>query len=266
MSHFARTLTGLGTTLVVIGTLLAGCGRTSAPTAYADRPTRPTYMTPVFAKVVAPKAKSAAKSAPTVAAPSGDLAAEGDEDDAPSAPAATGGLKPLPKVTPTPPPGKPPAPPEPDEVDAFHRLLRNYGYKGDRRTLTATVTTVTNQYALNWDPRVNPDQHFGWWQKTLEGIANTPADYRQQAIYLAQHKFDVVYYVWVSKQRPGDIINGRTPPMVDFNEELPIVKGIQDEGLFVQLSPRGTIVDYLRIPTEFLNDYNHLIPIPQSLY
>ncbi|MOA38681.1 hypothetical protein D3C78_1603890 [compost metagenome] len=113
---------------------------------------------------------------------------------------------------------------------------------------------------------MNPDQHFEWWKRTLDGIANTPADYRQQAIHLAQHKFDVVYYVWVSKQRPSVMVNGRTTPIVDFREELPIVKGIEDEGLFVQLSPRGTIVDYLRLPSEYLNDYNHLLPIPRDLY
>ena len=38
------------------------------------------------------------------------------------------------------------------------------------------------------------------------------------------------------------------------------------EGLLVQISPRGTVVDYLRMPTEYLNNWNHLIPIPRDLY
>lgn len=243
MSHLAHKLTALGATLVLLGSCLAGCATTPA----ANRPamTRQAGMTPAFIKAITPK----------------NLTADGDD-----ASATDGGLRPLPKVTPTPPPGKPGAGPEPDEVDGLLRLLRNYGYRGDRRKLTNQVTAVTHQYALGWDGRVNADEHFAWWKPRFEGVANTPADYKQQAIYLAQHKFDVVYYVWVSKQRPSELANGRTPPMVDFNEELPIVKGIQDEGLFVQISPRGTIVDYMNMPTEFLNDYNHLFPIPQSLY
>ena len=34
----------------------------------------------------------------------------------------------------------------------------------------------------------------------------------------------------------------------------------------VTTSPRGTVVDYLRIPSEYLNNWNHLIPVPRSLY
>ena len=54
--------------------------------------------------------------------------------------------------------------------------------------------------------------------------------------------------------------------LTSFNYAEAIVKGIEDEGLLVQISPRGTVVDYLYMPTDFLHNWNHLIPIPQSLY
>jgi hypothetical protein len=264
MMHTARHLTGLGTALVLIGSLLAaGCGKVTSPTGLNDRMlTKPSYQRQ--APISRPGVKGTTGAPLTAedddAKPTGDAPAA-----APAAP-AQGGLRPLPKVTPTPAPGKPAAGAEPDDVDKFLNVLNHYGYHGDRRALVNAVTAVTHQYPLGWDPRVNPDEHFAWWQKTLDGIANSPADYKQQAIALSQHKFDVVYYIWVSKQRPGEMVNGRTPPIVDFDSELPIVKGIEDEGLFVQISPRGTIVDYLHIPTEYLHNWNHLIPIPQSLY
>lgn len=255
MSLFAHKLTGIGATLVLFGTMLAGCGGMTPSNTPRPGMARQAGMTPAFIKAITPKNRMSARSA------DGDMA--GDDD---AGPTADGGLRPLPKVTPTPPPGKPSGGAAPDEVDGLLRLLRNYGYRGDRRKLQNQVTAVTHQYAMAWDGRVNVEEHFNWWKPRFDGVANTPTDYKEQAIYLAQHKFDVVYYVWVSKQRPSELANGRTPPMVDFNEELPIVKGIQDEGLMVQISPRGTIVDYLNIPTEFLNDYNHLFPIPQSMY
>ena len=231
MSQLARSLTGAGAVLLLVGTLAAGCGRAGSPLD-AERP-------------------GLSRTAATQLAGGAPL---------------TAGLRPLPQPTPTPPAPAPGGGYQPDEVDRFHALLRGYGYRGSRRALVGAVTAVTHQYPLGWDPRVNPVVHFEWWKRTLEGIANTPADYTQQAIFLAQHKFDVTYYVWVSKQTPPQMVNGRTPPMVDFNDEIPIVKGIQDEGLFVQISPRGTIVDYLRLPSEYLNDLNHVIPIPRALY
>ena len=236
MSQLVRSLTGVGAVLALIGTLAAGCGRVNSP-------------------LEAGRAE--------LMRPAPGLSAMSEDGDAP----LLGGLKPLPKPTPTPPAPEPGGGGyEPDEVDHFHAKLRGYGYRGSRRALIGAVAAVTHSYPLGWDPRVNPAQHFDWWKRTLEGIANTPADYTQQAIFLAQHKFDVAYYVWVSKQNPSQMVNGRTTPLVDFNQEIPIVKGIQDEGLFVQISPRGTIVDYLRLPSEYLNDMNHVIPIPASLY
>lgn len=253
----------LGTTLALIGGLAAaGCGKVVSPTSPNTRTaTKPTY-TQRLTPNATPAAKAVATALDTLTADAGD---EKETADAPAAaPAAGGGLRPLPKVTPTPPPGKPGGGAEPDEVDDFLTIMNHYGYHGDRRQLVDTVTAVTHQYPLAWDSHVNPDEHFAWWQKTFQGLVTTPAEYKQQAIALSQHKFNVVYYIWVSKQTPSQA--GSTPPVTSFDKEIAIVKGIEDEGLLVQISPRGTVVDYLYMPTDFLHNWNHLIPIPQSLY
>jgi hypothetical protein len=264
--HIAR----LSTTLVLIGGLLAaGCGKVTSPTSTSTRTaTKPTYSQRL-APNAPPAVKAVAKALDNLTADDNLTAGDGDEKETADAPAAggapaQGGLRPLPKVTPTPAPGKPGGGAEPDEVDDFLSILNHYGYHGDRRQLEDAVTAVTHQYPLGWDSHVNADEHFAWWQKTFQGMVTTPGEYKQQAVYLAQHKFNVVYYIWVSKQTPSQA--GGTPPMVSFDKELPIVKGIEDEGLLVQISPRGTIVDYLYMPTDYLHNWNHLIPIPQSMY
>lgn len=88
---------------------------------------------------------------------------------------------------------------------------------------------------------------------------------------VAQHKFDVVYYIWVSKQedpanQPGAPVGGG--PWVDFNKEIPVVKAIGRDGWMVNLSTKGTIVDYFKMPEEYISpiDYNHLLEVPRKLY
>ncbi|MEB3195901.1 MAG: hypothetical protein VKP62_01740 [Candidatus Sericytochromatia bacterium] len=194
------------------------------------------------------------------------------DQPAPTAP----GLRPLPKPTPTAPP-RPPAPPrEPDEVDGLLTLLQNFGYNGDRAKMVRSLQACMFTYPVHspqspggWDKHINPREHYDWWKKTLPpdetGSFN---DYMQQSLLIAQNKFDVVYYIWLSKQYNPEQMKreGRTSPFVDLNEQLPVVKGIAGGGWLVQLAPNGTIHDYLKIPEQYLRDYNHLVMIPESLY
>lgn len=230
MTSILRSLAVLGGTLLVAATMLAGCGR-----------------------------------APSTMAPAGysRLAAM----DAPAA----GGFRPLPQPTPTPAPGKPSnggGGNQPDEVAQFTSYMQHYGYHGNQQTLSAAVEAVTHTYPTAWDPSVNVAQHYQYWQSTLGfDVAKDEATYAQDAVRLAQYRFDVIYYVWVSKQEGPQDQNGDTPPFVDFNKELPIVKGIKNsDGWIVQISPQGTVMDFLELPNQYLNDFNHLIPIPQELY
>lgn len=245
MSSIARTLTGLGGTLLVAVSLLAaGCGKASNLSA----PTLQSAMNRPGAQRMLP----------------GRMSAKDDGGDN-----GGGGLTPLPKPTPTPPPAKGGGgASQPDDVDQFLGVMQNYGYHGSRRALVDAVTAVTNQYPLGWDPSVDTEKHWEWWQTTLGfDIRKDHDTYVRDAVRLAQYRFDVVYYVWVSKQTGSQIDNGSTPPNVNFDQEIPIVKGIKgDDGWIVQISPRGTVVDFLQMPREFLDDYNHLIPIPPSLY
>lgn len=271
MSPFSHPLIGLGSTALVIASLLAGCGRVSTP---AGAPLTPGLKRPVAEQPARTAPGTRNREAPV--APADDDADLGDDGDAPAEPpappAAGGGLRPLPKVTPTPPPAAPGAAPEPSEVDRFHRLLRNYGYRGTPAQMMGSIRAITHQYPTRWDPQVNTLQHWEWWRKTLDGstngdvVADNPNDYVQQAVDLARYRFDVEYYVWVSKQSPNQLKNGAVPPLFNFNEELPIVKSIAGEGLIVQISERGTVLDYLQMPMHYKRDLNHLIAIPPRLY
>lgn len=199
-----------------------------------------------------------------------------DDEDTPPPASPVAGLRPLPRPTPTPPPA-PPAPPRaPDEVDALLTVLQNFGYNGDRRQMIGALQACLFAYPVNsaatpggWDPAINPREHYEWWKKTLPpdetGSFN---DYMQQSLLIAQNKFDVVYYVWVSKQHNPERMKreGRKSPFVDFNEQIPVVKGIAGGGWLAHIAPNGTIHDYLKIPEQYLRDYNHLVRIPESLY
>ena len=58
----------------------------------------------------------------------------------------------------------------------------------------------------------------------------------------------------------------RSSPFVKLDEGLPVVKGIYGGGWLVELSPKATILDYLKIPEQYLRDYNHLVRVPEELY
>ncbi|HEY9721614.1 MAG TPA: hypothetical protein V6D47_06350 [Oscillatoriaceae cyanobacterium] len=235
MTSILRSLAVLGGTLLLAATTLTGCGRatsTMAPMGYGHGNAAYQRMSAM---------------------------------DAPA-----GAFRPLPQPTATPAPGKPSAGGggQPDDVDMFTSYMQHYGYHGDRESLSAAVEAVTHRYPTQWDPSVNVAQHYQYWQSTLGfDVAKDEQSYAQDAIRLAQYRFDVIYYVWVSKQDGGQDQNGTTPPYVNFDTNLPIVKGIKNsDGWIVQIGPQGTVLDFLEMPNQYLNDFNHLIPIPQELY
>lgn len=231
-----RWVTGLGCTAALLAGMLAGCGGSTGLTG------------PMMSK------KSRA------------VGVRGD--DAP--PTAGGGLRPLPKVTPVPPYQDPKSGGggDPGEVGRLHSDLRNFGYRGSLGQMADAITAVTHKYPTRWDPQIDTQKHWEWWKDTLSPEIRKDHDtYVRDAVRLAQYRFDVQYFVWVSKQSRGTKAPGTTVPQFDFNKEIPVVKAIAGEqGWIVQISPRGTVVDFLQLPEEFLSDYNHVIPIPSELY
>ncbi|MEB3328744.1 MAG: hypothetical protein VKQ33_05885 [Candidatus Sericytochromatia bacterium] len=277
-----RRLTSLGAVAALVATLLGtGCGQSSrglAGPARVEAAARPGYAVRFQAR---PPVRSLRAPLPGTAARGLEEEPSGGEPGAapapqPIAPPTAGGLRPLPRPTPTAPPQPPAPPPEPDEVDALLVLLQNFGYNGTRARMIKDLQACLFAYPINapgspggWDRRIDPREHYAWWKKTLPPDETaTFNDYMQQSLLIAQNKFDVVYYVWISKQyNPGQAKREhRTSPFVDLNEQLPVVKGIAGGGWMVQIAPNGTIHDYLKIPTQYLRDYNHLLRIPESLY
>lgn len=289
MTKHARTWTGLGTTLLALASLLAGCGTHGTPTGVAARAgvlgaraAHTRWYQPNTARPIVRPMKSL--QAPGMRAeddsPSGDTPAPAP---APSDSGNDGGLTPLPQPTATPAPKKAGGDDgQPDDIDQFLYYLQMFGYNGDRKHLIDAVHQVVYQYPINdpvnspmgWDPdeyKVSMD-HYNWWKGTFDqGEMQSYDDYMKQSLMVAQNRTNVVYYVWVSKQRDPQAVQQahQTSPWVDFNQELPIVKGIADGGWMVNISPNGTILDYLCMPAKFLYprvDFNHLIPIPRELY
>jgi hypothetical protein len=222
--------------------------------------------------------------AQAVGAPVQVRSEDGDYDsglsDEPSPPPVVAGdepkdLMPLPKPTPTPKYQPKSGAPEPTDVDALYEILKRFGYRRSHQQMVDTIRAITRQYPVNvpvgswgWDPRVDSRKHYEWWRQTLKEDTFSYQEYLQQSLLVAQNKFDVVYYVWISKQEdPQKQRSERNySPFVDLNRELPVVKGIDEGGWLTQISPEGFIVDYLKIPETFLRDYNHLLRIPEELY
>jgi hypothetical protein len=193
------------------------------------------------------------------------------EDDAPTAPAAGGGLRPLPKPTPVPDYTDPATGGGGPSGEVAHLFsdLRNFGYKGSPDAMIDSITAVTHKYPTQWQPGLDTQKHWSWWAASLSPEIRKDHDsYVRDALRLAQYRFDVQYYVWVSKQTRGTRAPGGQPaPRVDFNKSIPVVKAIRGEqGWIVQINPEGNVVDFLQLPEEFLSDYNHVIPIPEELY
>lgn len=277
MTRIFRQFTGLGATFALIGALVAsGCGqapRGLAPGVRADMlaAKRTGYAVRFQAR---PQVRN-------LRAPLPGTTMHGLEDeekpapkDEPAPPA--GGLAPLPKPTATP-AAKPPAGPgEEDDVDKFLTILQNFGYGGNRRQMVRELQARMFSYPVNtpetpwgWDPNVNAEEHYDWWKRTLPpDETGSLKEYKEQALLIAQNKFDVVYYVWISKQYNPEQMKreNRSSPFVDLNDGLPVVKGIYGGGWLVELSPKATILDYLKIPEQYLKDYNHLVRIPEELY
>ncbi|MFP5501656.1 MAG: hypothetical protein ACLGIN_04145, partial [Candidatus Sericytochromatia bacterium] len=180
-----RTLTGIGTTLLLVGTLLAGCGAPGAPG---------------MAKRVYGQGMGAFA------------------DDAP----APGGLAPLPKPTAIPAPSgggsggrEAPNVLDPRNADDLYGTLRNFGFRGLKRKMVEEITAVTHSYPLGWDPRMDTEAHYKWWLASFGAGGYTPKDYEsytQDAVRLAQYRLGVIYYVWVSQQRPGERQRENMPP------------------------------------------------------
>lgn len=272
MTRIHRHFSGFGAALVLLSTLAAaGCG--NAPRSMA---------TGVRADLM--RAKSAPYSIRfqprpmqrnVTGKPLPLLAAQLEADDAPAAPAGGSG-KPLPKPTATPGAKAPGEPGEQSDVEALHELLGNFGYDGTIKNMAQEIRKKTFAYPINapdspggWDPSVNPREHYEWWKRTLPADeTGSYNDYLQQSLQIGQNKFDVVYYIWISKQYDPERMKreGKTSLFVDLNEGLPVVKGIYRGGWLVELSSKATILDYLKIPEEYLKDYNHLIRIPEELY
>lgn len=264
------------TALLLLATAVTGCGQASRLNAPGPRSEAVQTKRTGYAVRWAPRPKVRNLSAPLPT--SGAAIALENDGDAPAPPAAGpgNGLRPLPRPTPTPPPAAPAPPRAPDEVDALLTILQNFGYNGDRRQMVRALQACLFAYPVNtpatpggWDPTINPREHYEWWKKTLPpeetGSFN---DYMQQSLLIAQNKFDVVYYVWISKQYNPEQMKreGRSSPFIDLNEQIPVVKGIAGGGWLAQIAPNATIHDYLKIPEQYLRDYNHLVRIPESLY
>lgn len=262
------------TALLLFTTCVTGCGQAGRLNTPSLRGDAAQARRTGYALRWAPRPKVRNLSAPL---PGRSVAtALENEGDAPPAPEPGNGLRPLPRPTPTPPPAAPAAPRAPDEVDALLTILQNFGYHGDRLQMVRALQACLFAYPVNtqatpggWDPAINPREHYEWWKKTLPpdetGSFN---DYLQQSLLIAQNKFDVVYYVWISKQYNPEQMKreGRTSPFVDLNEQIPVVKGIAGGGWLAHIAPNDTIHDYLKIPEQYLRDYNHLVRIPESLY
>lgn len=191
---------------------------------------------------------------------------------------AVGALPPLPVPTPTPGIPTPPPPPPSDEIDELRGNLAQFGYRGSRQAMIASIRAAVTAYPVHtpetpfgWDPSVKVEEHYQWWKPSFPaGEQPTLQEYREQALMVAQHKFDVVFYVWISKQtnpagQPHGPVGGG--PWVDFNEEIPVVKAIGRDGWMVNLNAKGNIVDYFRMPEEYLSppDFNHVMEIPRRL-
>jgi hypothetical protein len=282
MTRFFRQFTGLGATFALLGALVAtGCGQTPRSFAPGMRADMLSAKRTGYAVRFQPRPQVRNLREPLPGSTMHGLEDEDgdapkDEPAAPAAPSAGGGLKPLPKPTPTAPPKAPAAPGEPDEVDELLTVLQNFGYNGNRKQMVRDLQARMFGYPIKsektpfgWDPTVNADEHYEWWKRTLPpDETGSLQEYKEQSLLIAQNKFDVVYYVWISKQyNPEEMKKeGRTSPFINLNEGLPVVKGIYGGGWLVELSPRNTILDYLKIPEQYLKDYNHLVRIPEDLY
>ena len=278
MTRIFRQFTGLGATFALLGALVAsGCGQAPRGLAPGVRADLLKAKGAPYAVRFQPRPQVRNLRAPLPGSTMHGLEDDAPAADTPAAPAApAGGLAPLPKPTATPVSKAPAGPREGDEVDEFLTVLQNFGYNGNRRQLTRDLQARMFGYPINapetpwgWDPNVNPDEHYEWWKRTLPPDETGSAkEYKEQALLIAQNKFDVVYYVWISKQYDPEQMKKekRTSPFVDLNEGLPVVKGIYGGGWLVELSPRATILDYLKIPEQYLRDYNHLVKIPEALY
>ncbi|MDB5101072.1 MAG: hypothetical protein JWM80_5493 [Cyanobacteria bacterium RYN_339] len=289
MTSFVRSTVGLAGTFAVIATLLTGCGAKGLPTgaartmAAAGAKGHVAWAQPNVAR---PKVRS------MQAAVAHAQAMEDDAGDDPKpAPAPTaapagggddGGMKPLPKPTAIPAPkggggaGRPA-----DDVDNLLYQLSMYGYEGDRKHMIKTLQASI--YAFPADRPETPGgwekkeydrriEHFNWWKSTfISGETLNLDDYMKQSLYVAQNRFNVRYYIWVSKQQDPETMQktNQRSPWVNFNEELPVVKAIGNAGWMVNISAKGEIQDYLRMSEEFIYptpDFNHVLPIPQGLY
>lgn len=271
MTRIFRQFTGLGASFALIGALVAsGCGqapRGIAPGVRADL-------------LGAKRAPYAVRFQPrpqvrNLRAPLPGTTMHGLEDEAPAAEPAGGGLKPLPKPTSTPGAKDPAGPRDADDVDELLTILQNFGYNGNRKQMTRELQARMFGYPVNtpdtpwgWDPSQDADEHYKWWKDTMKEDAGSPKDYKEQSLLVAQNKFDVVYYVWISKQENPQLQKEKrgSSLFVDLNDGLPVVKGIYGGGWLVELSPKSTILDYLKIPESYLKDYNHLVKIPEDLY
>lgn len=275
MHKIRRTLTGLGSTLALISLLASGCAQGGAPT-MANGLNRSN-------QAVRPGTGAAAKPGTTLGARNtglsakGNLTATGDDDEGGAPPVLTtgeepagGGLRPLPTVTPVPGISQSRGGGRgADEVDAFLGDMKRFGYHGDRRRLVGTVTAVTQQpYIDGWDPSVNIERNWNWWKGTFSPeVRKDLQHYAADAVQLANYRFNVVYYVWVSKQVPGQNYPNGQPPAINFDREIPIIKGIEnDEGWSVLLGPNGKVLDFFQFNTDALGDLNHVIRIPDALY
>jgi hypothetical protein len=292
VTNFARSAVGLGGTFAVIATLLTGCGSKGLPTGAARTLAGPgaralgAWVQPNHARTPV-RSMQAAVSRARMQAMEDD--ADGGDDPKP-APAPTaapagdggGGMKPLPKPTAIPAPkGGGGAGHEPDDVDQLLYELSMYGYEGDRKHMVNTLQQAIYSFPADrpetpggwekkeYDRRV---EHFNWWKSTfISGETLNLDDYMKQSLYVAQNRFNVRFYVWVSKQQDPETMQktNQRSPWVDFNQEIPVVKAIGNAGWMVNISAKGEIQDYLRMPEEFLYptpDFNHVLPIPQELY
>lgn len=303
MTTFARSAVGLGGTLVLIASLLAGCGASrSLPTAnartaagvVAKSASGYVYQRNLARKPVRTLAEVRAKRLAALGALEDEEDGEDGGDDAPPAttpspaPATgpAGGLGPAPKPTPIPPQktggGASRAP---DAVDDLLDWLSMYGYEGDRRHMVAALREVIYKFPVNhpvnspmgWEPKefARIDDHFRWWSSTfVSGETPDKDEYIRQSLIVAQNRINVRYYVWVSKQEDPQAHQAKheSAPFVNFNEDIPVVKAMGSGGWMTNLTKNGKIADYLRMPDEYLGEwerqanFNHLLPIPPQLY
>jgi hypothetical protein len=263
MTRMFRQFTGLGATLVVLSTLAAaGCGvapRGMAPGARADLLRAKSGG---YAVRFQPRPMVREAAGPAAAA----LIQQKEADDA----LADGGLKPLPKPTATAGPAAPAGPGEQTATQALHALLYRFGYKGTVKQMANAIRAKTHAFPVDaadtprgWDPAVNSRQHYDWWSVTMKEDCGSYDDYMTQSLRVAQNKFEVVYYVWISKQE--DPQNNTTMPFINLDKDIPVVKGLYGERWLAEIGPKGSIVDYLKMQRD-LDDWNHLIRIPEELY